>query len=174
MVSRPLMQRRLSRRSIFHRDGYKCQYCGLETRTLTLDHIIPRSRGGAHSWQNVVSALHSLQPPQGRPAAVRCQDEARTAAGDPAPRPLRTLPPQGAPGRVAPVHTLGRLAGHGPAVVHYDERLGAPLRSGVEHLGRRDRHLRIVQPLGRVYDDPFSDLQVAFTGVEVPGYGPVV
>ena len=56
MVSRPLMHRRLSRRSIFHRDGYKCQYCGLETRTLTLDHIIPRSRGGAHSWQNVVSA----------------------------------------------------------------------------------------------------------------------
>ena len=56
MVSRLLMQRRLSRRSVFHHDGYKCQYCGLETRSLTLDHIIPRSRGGPHSWENVVSA----------------------------------------------------------------------------------------------------------------------
>ena len=56
MVKRPLMQRRLSRRSVFHRDGFTCQYCGLETRSLTLDHIVPRSRGGAHSWENVVSA----------------------------------------------------------------------------------------------------------------------
>ena len=56
MVKRPLMRRRLSRRAVFYRDGFTCQYCGLETRSLTLDHIVPRSRGGAHSWENVVSA----------------------------------------------------------------------------------------------------------------------
>ena len=56
MVKRPLMRRRLSRRAIFHRDGYTCQYCEKETRELTLDHIMPRSRGGAHVWENVVSA----------------------------------------------------------------------------------------------------------------------
>ena len=56
MVKRPLMRRRLSRRAVFYRDEFTCQYCKKETRTLTLDHIMPRSRGGAHVWENVVSA----------------------------------------------------------------------------------------------------------------------
>ena len=56
MVKRPLVKRRLSRRAIFYRDGFKCQYCGLESKNLTLDHILPRSRGGPHVWENVVSA----------------------------------------------------------------------------------------------------------------------
>ena len=56
MVKRPLVQRRLSRRSIFHRDRYTCQYCGRQSRVLTLDHIVPRSKGGTHAWENVVSA----------------------------------------------------------------------------------------------------------------------
>lgn len=56
IVKRPLMRRRLSRRAVFYRDGFTCQYCGKATRSLTLDHIIPRSRGGPHVWQNVVSA----------------------------------------------------------------------------------------------------------------------
>jgi 5-methylcytosine-specific restriction endonuclease McrA len=56
MVKRPLMERRLSRRAVFYRDSFTCQYCGTETRALTLDHIMPRSRGGSHVWENVVSA----------------------------------------------------------------------------------------------------------------------
>lgn len=56
MVKRPLMQRRLSRREVFYRDRFICQYCGRETKDLTLDHIVPRYRGGAHTWDNVVSA----------------------------------------------------------------------------------------------------------------------
>ena len=56
MVKRPLMQRRLSRRAVFYRDAFTCQYCGKQTRALTLDHVLPRSRGGAHAWENVVSA----------------------------------------------------------------------------------------------------------------------
>lgn len=55
-VKRPLMRRRLSRRAVFYRDGFTCQYCGKVTKGLTLDHIIPRSTGGPHVWQNVVSA----------------------------------------------------------------------------------------------------------------------
>jgi 5-methylcytosine-specific restriction endonuclease McrA len=47
--------RRLSRRAILARDGYRCQYCGT-TRHLTIDHVIPRSRGGASSWENVVTS----------------------------------------------------------------------------------------------------------------------
>ncbi|MEX0763211.1 MAG: HNH endonuclease [Dehalococcoidia bacterium] len=56
MVKRPIHRRRLSRREVFARDGYRCQYCGIRTRDLTLDHVIPRSRGGVHEWENVVSA----------------------------------------------------------------------------------------------------------------------
>lgn len=56
MVKRPLVRRRLSRRAIFYRDGFRCQYCGKSTGDLTLDHILPRSRNGQHTWGNVVSA----------------------------------------------------------------------------------------------------------------------
>lgn len=56
MVKRPFQQRRLSRKEVFIRDRYRCQYCSRHLRKLTLDHVIPRSRGGPHSWENVVSA----------------------------------------------------------------------------------------------------------------------
>ena len=56
MVKRPLVRRRLSRRAIFVRDRNTCQYCGTESKNLTLDHILPRSRGGKHEWGNVISA----------------------------------------------------------------------------------------------------------------------
>jgi len=56
LVRRPIPSRRLSRREVFLRDGYTCQYCNLVTRDLTLDHVVPRVRGGIHSWSNIVSA----------------------------------------------------------------------------------------------------------------------
>lgn len=56
LVKRPQPQRRLTRREILIRDRYTCQYCGKETRELTLDHVIPRHLGGKHDWDNVVSA----------------------------------------------------------------------------------------------------------------------
>ena len=42
----------LSRKNIFLRDNFKCQYCG-KNGNLTIDHVIPRSRGGKDSWENV-------------------------------------------------------------------------------------------------------------------------
>ncbi len=56
MVRRPYPQRRLTRLQVFNRDHYTCQYCGKESHQLTLDHIIPRYRGGEQTWENVVSA----------------------------------------------------------------------------------------------------------------------
>lgn len=44
----------ISRRGVFARDGHRCQYCG--ARAETLDHVVPRSRGGGHTWENVVAA----------------------------------------------------------------------------------------------------------------------
>lgn len=45
----------LSKYNIFKRDGYKCQYCGSKNN-LTLDHVIPRSKGGKDTWKNLVTA----------------------------------------------------------------------------------------------------------------------
>ncbi len=56
MVKRPRQERKLTRAEVFTRDCYVCQYCGRQTRELTLDHIIPRRRGGEHAWENLVSA----------------------------------------------------------------------------------------------------------------------
>ncbi len=45
----------MSRHNIFKRDGGKCQYCGTN-RDLTIDHVIPRSKGGKSTWTNLVTA----------------------------------------------------------------------------------------------------------------------
>lgn len=44
----------LSRKNIFLRDNYTCQYCGRTNSNLTIDHIVPRSKGGEDSWTNLV------------------------------------------------------------------------------------------------------------------------
>ena len=44
----------ITRRSVFARDGHRCQYCGGQAENI--DHVTPRSRGGAHIWENVVAA----------------------------------------------------------------------------------------------------------------------
>ena len=44
----------LTRRAVFARDEWTCQYCAVPAENL--DHVIPRSRGGTHTWENVVAA----------------------------------------------------------------------------------------------------------------------
>ena len=56
MVKRPHHRRKLNRIEVFNRDYHTCQYCGRQVKELTLDHVIPRRRGGEHVWDNVVSA----------------------------------------------------------------------------------------------------------------------
>ena len=56
LVKRPLSPRKLSKKEIFLRDQFTCQYCGKRTQSLTLDHVIPRRLKGPHTWENVVAA----------------------------------------------------------------------------------------------------------------------
>lgn len=56
MVNRPRPIVKLTRREVFRRDGYICQYCGKHTLDLTIDHVNPRHLGGPHAWTNVVAA----------------------------------------------------------------------------------------------------------------------
>lgn len=46
----------LTRKNILRRDNYKCAYCGRSDLMLTVDHIIPKARGGSDSWENLVTA----------------------------------------------------------------------------------------------------------------------
>ncbi len=54
----------VSRREVLRRDSHTCQYCGSGKR-LTLDHVIPRSKGGQHTWNNVVAACESCNSKKG-------------------------------------------------------------------------------------------------------------
>ena len=52
----PRKEVKFTRHNIFQRDKNTCQYCGRQSRDLTLDHVMPRVQGGDHSWDNVVAA----------------------------------------------------------------------------------------------------------------------
>jgi len=56
MINRPRPHLKLTRREVFRRDNYTCQYCGKHTPDLTIDHVVPRHMGGQHMWTNVVAA----------------------------------------------------------------------------------------------------------------------
>ena len=73
---------KFSRVNIYARDGYRCQYCGAQCSIdeLTYDHVIPRSRGGRTTWENIVSCCYSCNAKK----ANRTPGEARMA--------LRSIP----------------------------------------------------------------------------------
>jgi 5-methylcytosine-specific restriction endonuclease McrA len=56
MIRRPRPKVRLTKRELFRRDNYTCQYCGQRSPRLTIDHVVPRHRGGEHAWSNLVTA----------------------------------------------------------------------------------------------------------------------
>jgi 5-methylcytosine-specific restriction endonuclease McrA len=70
----PHQTRALSRKNILMRDRYTCQYCHrtLPASELTLDHVVPRSRGGETSWENLVACCHHCNNRKGN----RTPDEA--------------------------------------------------------------------------------------------------
>jgi len=65
MIHRPRPRVKLTRREIFRRDNYTCQYCGKRGLTLTIDHVFPKRLGGKHIWTNVVAACPSCNHKKG-------------------------------------------------------------------------------------------------------------
>ena len=63
----PHQTRALSRKNILMRDRYTCQYCSrtLASAELTLDHVVPRSRGGRSSWENLVACCYTCNNRKG-------------------------------------------------------------------------------------------------------------
>jgi 5-methylcytosine-specific restriction endonuclease McrA len=81
------VQRKISRRALFARDNWKCQYCGTEAGKLTLDHVVPRSRGGESIWENVVASCAPCNLRKGN----RTIEEAGMRLASPPRRPAPTL-----------------------------------------------------------------------------------
>lgn len=55
-VPRDVHRRRITRRAVLARDGWTCQYCGDTRLKLTVDHVIPKSKGGGSDWENIVTS----------------------------------------------------------------------------------------------------------------------
>ncbi len=55
-ISVPYKRVVLTRKNILRRDAYKCGYCGRGDLPLTIDHIIPKAKGGSDSWENLICA----------------------------------------------------------------------------------------------------------------------
>jgi 5-methylcytosine-specific restriction endonuclease McrA len=54
-IPRDTHRRKITRRAVFARDKWTCQYCGARSN-LTVDHVVPKSRGGVSSWENIVAS----------------------------------------------------------------------------------------------------------------------
>lgn len=63
-----------TRFNVFLRDHWECQYCGdsFKTNDLTFDHVIPKSRGGRTSWDNIVTACHDCNLLKGSYMPYEC------------------------------------------------------------------------------------------------------
>ena len=55
-IPRDVHRRKITRKAVLARDAWTCQYCGSERGGLTVDHVIPRSRGGESVWENIVAS----------------------------------------------------------------------------------------------------------------------
>jgi 5-methylcytosine-specific restriction endonuclease McrA len=80
-IPRDTHRRKITRRAVFARDDWTCQYCGSRS-SLTVDHVIPRSKGGASSWDNIVASCAPCNRRKGnalpRQAGMHLQKQPRT------------------------------------------------------------------------------------------------
>jgi 5-methylcytosine-specific restriction endonuclease McrA len=79
------VQRKISRRALFARDGWRCVYCGTASGRLTLDHVVPRSRGGDSVWENVVTSCAPCNLRKGNRSLEESGLQLRTHPKAPAP-----------------------------------------------------------------------------------------
>ena len=95
-------KRRITRRAVFARDSWTCQYCGT-TSHLTVDHVIPRSRGGASDWENIVTSCAPCNRRKGNRTPVETGVHPRRKPKAPGPDDLHPRRGTRHPGRLAAV-----------------------------------------------------------------------
>ena len=82
--------RKITRRALFARDSFCCQYCGATSR-LTVDHVIPRSRGGGSGWENVVTSCAPCNSRKGSRLPAEAQMFPRIVPKPPSPHIFITV-----------------------------------------------------------------------------------
>ena len=83
----PYKEMPLTRRNVFQRDSHLCQYCGYRGDQLSIDHVIPRSRGGPDTWENVITACIRCNVGKGNRTPREAQMTMRSVPR----RPISTL-----------------------------------------------------------------------------------
>ncbi len=91
LVKRPFVPRKLSKKEIFLRDQYTCQYCGNKNQELTLDHVVPRRQKGTHTWENVVAACSRCNLRKAGRTPEEANMRLKTLPRAPQPNPYRIL-----------------------------------------------------------------------------------
>ena len=72
-----------SKKNVFKRDGHTCQYCGARGKDLTIDHVVPKSQGGASQWGNVVTACRTCNLQKGSKTLRECGLSLKRKPGKP-------------------------------------------------------------------------------------------
>lgn len=86
-ITLPYKEIPLTRRNVLYRDNHTCQYCGYRGDDLTLDHVLPRSRGGGDTWDNLITACVHCNVRKGN----RTPEEATMPLQIPPRRPYSSL-----------------------------------------------------------------------------------
>lgn len=84
-IPRDVHRRKITRKAVLARDAWTCQYCGLERIGLTVDHVIPRSRGGESVWENIVASCAPCNRRKGNRLPREIQMHPRTVPKAPGP-----------------------------------------------------------------------------------------
>ena len=84
-IPRDAHRRRITRKAVLARDSWTCQYCGSRKPGLTVDHVVPRSRGGKSVWENIVASCASCNRRKGNrlPREVEMHPRTRPTAPGP-------------------------------------------------------------------------------------------
>ena len=90
----PLQSASFSRRNLFKRDRNTCQYCGVQpgTAELTIDHVLPRSRGGKTSWTNCALACAKCNARKANRTPIQASMRLRCEPKAPRRRPTMGIP----------------------------------------------------------------------------------
>ena len=87
-VPRDVHRRKITRKAVLARDAWTCQYCGSERGGLTVDHVIPRSRGGESVWENIVASCAPCNRRKGNRLPREIQMHPKTTPRPPGPERL--------------------------------------------------------------------------------------
>jgi 5-methylcytosine-specific restriction endonuclease McrA len=83
-IPRETHRRKITRRAVFARDDWTCQYCGARSN-LTVDHVVPRSKGGPSTWENIVASCAPCNRRKGNFSPSQAGMQLRRAPRTPSP-----------------------------------------------------------------------------------------